>query len=98
MIRTRIGVGLAALLMGCAAGLGGCASPRNAALQPIHQAYQSGDYQRAYYQAALVSNTPTQSYATKQAAAYMAGLSAYRLHNLNAARDYLTFAARSKDA
>ncbi|MCX5659135.1 MAG: SPOR domain-containing protein [Planctomycetota bacterium] len=77
--------------------MGGCAKSHPIDLRPIQAAYTNGDYRGAYDQGHAISESPIQPLSARQKAAYFAGLSAYRLNNLDRAQQELTLASQSPD-
>lgn len=76
---------------------GGCAKQQAVDLRPIQSAYANGDYRGAYSQGHAISESPFQALPARQKAAYFAGLSAYRLNDLNKAQQELELASKSTD-
>lgn len=79
----------------------GCTPPKATRLDTANTAYQRGDYALAYREGAAVAEgriTPPPSAAQRQEAAYVAGMSAYRIKDVNDAERYLNMAARSSDS
>lgn len=91
---TRTGEPVIALCLLTA--LAGCASSaRESELDRIAALYHRGDYTAAYRQAAALAEKSTPP--TSEQAAYLAGLSAYRLGDRALPLSWLSRAARSRD-
>ncbi len=74
----------------------GCAANDTAArMDRMHMAYKHSDYREAYQQALTVMRSGNAQ--EKYEAAYMAGMSAYKLNETNIALPHLTLAAQSQD-
>lgn len=85
------GLGLLAVAL---ATLVGCAAPVSR-MDPVNAAYARGDYAGARQQAVAIARSATGI--QRDQAAYVAGLSSYRLGDLKEARNWLTQASRSTD-
>lgn len=77
--------------------LAGCEGQQSTALKSSGEAYRAGDYASSYREARRVADLPTEPKATRESAAYMAGLAAYRNKDSMAAQQYLQMAAASSD-
>jgi len=75
----------------------GCADQGATPLAGAEADFAGGRYAQAYDSAAGVSRTPTYSDNTRTRASYIAGASAYRLRNEEAAQQHLEYATTSKD-
>lgn len=89
--------GLLAILLLAALPLAGCGGASRQRLAEIQADFNAGNYQQAYRRAMILENTPPEPMHVKQSAAYLAGLSAYRLGDRTNAYQHLEFAARSRD-
>jgi len=74
--------------------LGGCKS-NPATTKASEDAYRSGNYAQAYRSARAVADNPGYPLRDREAAAYMAGMAAYRNKDPMAAQQYLQMAAAS---
>jgi len=74
----------------------GCAGGSKARMSEVYTAYNSGQYQTAFQRAGALAESGSRK--TSQEAAYMAGLSAYRMENLTTATHYLRRAAAARDS
>lgn len=75
----------------------GCASQGSAPLAGAEADFAAGRYAQAYRSASAVSRVPTYSDNTRTRASYIAGASAYRIEDQQAAQEHLEYAAKSKD-
>ena len=92
-LAVRVWVVLGVLVAGL--GGGGCARARVTDVDRVYRVYESGDYSGAYK---LAREAESYGPADRRLdAAYVAGLSAYRLNRLTTAAQYLTRAAGSAD-
>lgn len=78
------------------AGSVGCVGAGGARLNELYADYNAGQYNAVFHRAETLAQSGNRK--TAQEAAYMAGLSAYRMDNLATAARYLRLAAASRDA
>jgi tetratricopeptide (TPR) repeat protein len=95
----RIGrISAAATVVSALLTLAACSADRRSeAIRSANSSYNTGNYAEAYRQALTVADAPADPESERQQAAYVAGLAAYRLHNLDDAQRWLTYAASSND-
>lgn len=74
---------------------GGCVGSSSARLNELYADYNSAQYNAAFHRAETLAQSGNRK--TAQEAAYIAGLSAYRMGNLPAAARYLRLASASSD-
>ncbi|MCE9591481.1 MAG: SPOR domain-containing protein [Planctomycetes bacterium] len=98
-MRTNVIRGTAALAAILAAALlTGCQAPlqsQSSGLAASRSAYAAGQYPQSLQKARTIADLPTSPSRDREQAAYIAGLSAYRLRDLDTAQQYLQVAALS---
>lgn len=101
-MRTILFRGMTALVaLFVAVTLTGCQAPQTSQSTSLSQSrslYAAGQYPQALQKARFVADLPTTPQREREQAAYVAGLSAYRLRDLDTAQQYLQVAALSDSA
>lgn len=75
----------------------GCRTPGGDGLQASQSAYQNGDFVASYREARAIYDNPANTVEDRDNAAYMVGMSSYRMRNFDRAREFLQIAAASGD-
>ena len=76
----------------------GCQTPGADSLQASQSAYQSGDFVSSYREARAVYDNPANYQEDRENAAYMVGMSSYRMRNYDRAQEFLQIASASRDS
>lgn len=97
-MRTTLGMGSAVAMTVLLAAVVGCQAPQtsqSSGLASSRELYAAGQYPQALQRSRAIADLPTSPQRDREHAAYIAGLSAYRLRDLDTAQQYLQVAVLS---